>query len=139
MNALTNRIAMITASALVFGTMAFAQAPVLKAQIPFAFHAASGTLPAGAYTIRETRTAGNTALVSLHHDASNRTIFLMRQSLDVKAYAAPAVVFRCGEEGCALSAIRQADGATSYYGRQPSKHDKEMALVAVPVLSVKAD
>ena len=67
------------------------------------------------------------------------TIFLMRQSLDVKASAAPAVVFRCGEEGCVLSAIRQTDGTTSYYGKQQSKRDKEVALVAVPVLSVKAD
>ena len=139
MNALTNRIAIVAASALVFGTMAFGQTPVLKAQIPFAFQSAAGTLPAGTYTIRDARLQGSSDLVSFRHEASKRTAFLMRRSLDVSAPAAPSVVFRCGEAGCVLSAIRQSDGTTSYYGKYLSKHDKEVAMVSIPLESVKAD
>jgi hypothetical protein len=139
MNALTNRVSLIAASALVFGTMAFGQTPVLKAQIPFDFRTAWGTLPAGTYTIRDARTPARSDVVSLRNEASKQNFSLMRQMVEYEASSAPVVVFRCGADGCALSAIRQVDGTTSFYGAPQSKRDKEAALISVPVYSVKAD
>lgn len=139
MNALTNRIALIAASALAFGTIAFGQTPVLKAQIPFAFQASTANLPAGTYTIRPVHVGGTSNAVALRNEASSRTTYISRQSTDTKAPASAAVLFNCGEKGCSLMGVRQADGTVSYYGKQHSKRDKEVALVAVPLNAVKAD
>ena len=141
MNALTNLIAKFAASAVLLGTMAYGQAPAVKAKIPFEFRTSTGSLPAGVYVIKAESSAGSVNITSLRNLETRHTVFAVRISGDYKPADAgkPAVMFLCGERGCALSGVRMDDGSTSYYPNHQSARDKEVAIVAEPLRSVKAD
>ena len=93
-----------------------ASAQTLKADIPFAFHVADKTLPAGSYTVdriadgpvyllrNENGSGGAAALGQAPHDPPKAW----------KAEGSPKLVFRCGESTCTLTDLW--DGARPAYG-----------------------
>jgi hypothetical protein len=141
MNALTNLIAKFAATGVLFVTMAYGQGAAVKAQIPFDFRTATGTLPAGIYLIRTEASSGGVNITSLRNVATQHTVFAVRASAAYKPSEAgkPYVMFLCGDRGCGLSGIRMGDGTTSYYPNHLSRRDKEVAIIATSVPSVKAD
>jgi len=139
MTPITNRIATLAAAAVVLSTMAFGQTKTMKAEIPFAFSTPSGTLPAGAYIVTDESRNNDSHIAALHNANSKKVVLVLGTQKDYYKKGDSAILFRCGDKGCALSGIRTADGTVSYNAPRQSKHDKEVALVAVPVQSVKAD
>ncbi len=139
MKPITNRIATLAAAAVVLSTMAYGQTNTMKAEIPFAFSTPSGKLPAGAYVVTDESKTSGSHIAALHSANSKKVVLVLGTQKDYYKKGDSAILFLCGEKGCALSGIRTADGTVSYNVPRQSKHDKEVALVAVPVQSVKAD
>jgi hypothetical protein len=140
MNILTNRIALLAAGAVVLGSMAYGQTTSVKAEIPFAFRTSAGTLPAGVYTIRSERATGPFSVTSLGSDALKEKVFVTRLSQDYNPNnTKAAVIFHCGDAGCALDSIRSGDGMTSYYPNLHSRRDKEVAIAATGSRYVKSE
>lgn len=141
MNALTNHIAKLAAAAVFMGTLAYGQGSVVKVKVPFEFRTATGTLPAGTYTIKADPNQGNSSVTWLRNDATRHTVLAVRSMSEYKLSSAgkPVVIFRCGDDGCALKGIRTFDGTTSYYPSRQSKHDKEIAIATFVVSATKAD
>jgi len=138
MKSIMHRIAVFAASAVVLGTTAFGQTMVMKAQIPFAFHSGNATLPAGSYTL--TSDAHNaTQLTRLRNASANVAVYSVGSPNDSWAAGRTAVIFRCGSEGCRLSAIRTAAGTITYYTPGKTAREKEVAVNAVLVRASNAD
>lgn len=138
MKSLVNRIAMMAASALVLGTMAYGQTE-MKAQIPFAFHTVSGTLSAGDYVISRDVLHNGAPIVSLSNKATRKTVVVAGISSGVDGGSA-AVLFQCTEEGgCVLAGIR-APGVNYAFKTGPrSPRDREAKTVAIALSPVHAD
>ena len=111
MKNITNRFFLFAATAVFFGTTAFGQTP-MKAGIPFAFNIPGGASEAaGNYVINlDTHSNGKVLRlynVDTHHGALAITFSAgggPREQRD------PRLVFRCGNEGCALSEVWTANG-----------------------------
>jgi len=140
MKNLMNRIALFAAGAVVFGTTAFGQTVHMTAQIPFAFHTAGVTLPAGAYAITVPGADHAVRVAQLRSVATGRSVVDLGLPNDPFAKGPTAVVFRCGTAGCALTAIRTSQGTTNYpSGQKKTAGEKEVAINAVVVRTVNGD
>jgi hypothetical protein len=141
MKTMANRMIVLAAGVIALGSVAFGQSS-MKAEIPFAFHTASGTLPAGTYELRETQLGGNPHLVILRNLASQKSAFA-----GVPAYNAyrtarngSVVEFVCVERSCALKAIRTGWSSLEYATPQKSKDgEKRMAVVSIALKPLNAD
>ena len=132
MKTLANRLVMFAASAVVLGTMAYGQ--TMKAEIPFAFHTANATLPAGSYVInnRPTTAQGNT--IRMWNTSTHRGAFVMSTQSDLYQTGRSSLVFLCGKQGCSLSAIRTSRGTFTYPAPHKAARDKEaVAVVSIPL------
>ena len=137
MKTFTNRIALFAAGAVVLGTMAYGQ--TMKAEIPFAFHTANATLPAGGYVIntRSISETGNT--IRLVNAATHRGVYVMATQADPDRTGRSSLVFLCGSRGCSLSAIRTSRGTLTYPAPHKAAHDREaVAVISIP-LTLNAD
>jgi len=139
MKPITNRIAILAAAAVVLSTVAFGQTRTMKADIPFAFSTPSGALPAGAYVVSDETTRSGVHIARLRDAGFEHSAYVLSFQNDEYAKGSSAILFRCGEKGCVLSGLRSATGTVSYNVPRQSKRDKELALVAIPIQSVKAD
>ena len=109
MKSFINRFAVFAASAVVLGTMAYGQ--TMKAEIPFAFHTANASLPAGNYVIDRVSGAGFNNVLRLYNTDSHRSVVAVSTPLDMYSGTAQksAVVFACGGQGCTLREIKTRD------------------------------
>ena len=132
MKSFTNRLVMFAASAVVLGTMAYGQS-TMNAAIPFAFHTANATLPAGNYTVDRVTTATNT--MRLHNRESGRGAFVASLPVDwFNVVQKPVLVFACAEQGCTLREIRTSNGTYTYPQRGKTARDREsVSLIEVPL------
>ena len=126
MKSFTNSLVVFAAGAVVFATMAYGQ--TMKAEIPFAFHTANASLPAGSYIIDRLSGASVAASVlRLYNTDSHRSVVAVSRPLD--AYrgtaAKPSMVFACGGQGCILREIKTSNGSYSYPASGKSAHDRE--------------
>jgi hypothetical protein len=134
-----NRIALITASTLVLGSVAFGQSSTVTAKIPFEFRTPSGVLPAGDYVISNASSEGSTKVASLRSAQLKKVVLVISASKNYDAKGSTAVLFRCNEDGCVLSGLRTVDGTINYNAPRMSKHAREVAVVAAFAPSVKAE
>jgi hypothetical protein len=141
MKTIANRLIVIAASAIAFGTVAFGQTRV-TAEIPFAFHTVNGTLPAGNYEVRETSAGGASHLVLLWNTASKKGSFAGNATYNSYRTAANGTVleFACMERGCSLKAIRSVNASLEYAAPSKSKDDSgKVAVISIAVKPVNAD
>src|SRR5271169_6569579 len=110
MKTIANRLIVIAAGTIAFGTVAFGQTR-MTAEIPFAFHTATGTLPAGNYEVRETAVGGASHVVLLRNTASKKGTFAGNARLNVYRTSAKGTVieFVCTGRNCSLKAIRSVN------------------------------
>jgi hypothetical protein len=111
MKSITNRFFLFAATAVFFGTTAFGQT-TMKADVPFAFSIPGGAgASAGNYVINLDSNGGTKVLrlynVDTHHSAVAITFGAGGGPGD---QVEPRLVFRCGDEGCALSEIWTLNG-----------------------------
>ena len=132
MKTLANRLVMFAASAVVLGTMAYGQ--TMKAEIPFAFHTANGTLPAGSYVINTRSTSAAADTIRLWNTATQRGAYVMSTQSDPYHTGRSSLVFLCGNQGCSLSAIRTSKGTFTYTAPHKAARDKEaVAVISIPL------
>jgi len=141
MKTIANRMIVLAASAIAFGTVAFGQTR-MTAEIPFAFHTLNATLPAGTYEVREAQLGGNPHLVMLRNAASNKTSMLGGAVFNSyrTSPSGAAIDFVCKDGSCSLKAIRSSwsslEYATPNRGRDK---EKSMAVVSIALKSVNTD
>jgi hypothetical protein len=139
MNTLVKKIMTVAAGAMVIGTMAYGQT-VMKAQIPFAFRTTGSTLPAGEYSVGRLDTHGSMPIATLQNGSTLHKVLVPGGIKDSVKAGNPAVMFRCTENGgCVLTGIRTYDSVVSYNTGYKSAHDKESALIVIPLRAVNAD
>jgi len=137
MKTLANRLVMFAASAVVFGTMAYGQ--TMKAEIPFAFHTANATLPAGSYAINTRATNSSDRTIRLWNTATQRGVYVMGTQADPDRSGRSSLVFLCSNQGCSLSAIRTSERTFTYPAPHKAARDKEaVAVISIP-LTLKGD
>jgi hypothetical protein len=139
MKTIANRLAFFAATAVVLGTLAYGETRSMKVEVPFDFRTSAGQLPAGAYwvTAESSQTGSNYAF--LKAAASRKHVIILGFQRDYKATGSGALIFRCGDLGCALTGIRTDAGTTSYNPGHLSNRDREVAILAAPTHAVKAD
>jgi hypothetical protein len=140
MKTFVNRMFLFAAGAVVLGTMAYGQTQ-MTAKIPFAFRTTAGTLPAGTYSVNQLPGSGFNGGIKLWNTDSHQTALVMGAPRD--SYSLPtrsAMVFACGNEGCALSAIKTTAGTYHYAAPRRSKRDKEtLSMISIPVVAVQGE
>jgi hypothetical protein len=135
MKSFTNRLATFAASAVVLGTMAYGQT-TMKAEIPFAFHTANATLPAGNYAVDRLTTATNT--MRLYNTQTRRSVFVGSLPVDwYSTVAKPVLVFACAEQRCTLREIKTSNGTYSYPAAHKQAHDRDAVSTIEIGLTVK--
>jgi hypothetical protein len=141
MKSFTNRLAIFAASAVVLGTMAYGQTS-MNAEIPFAFHTANASLPAGNYTITRLAGASVTNTLRLYNTESHRSVLAASLPIDVVRTAAekPVLVFACTEQVCTLSDIKTSNGTYSYPAARKTAHDREaVSMIEIPLTPRNGD
>jgi hypothetical protein len=141
MKSFINRLVVFAASTVVLGTMAYGQ--TLKAEIPFAFHTANASLPAGNYMIDRVSGTGVAAnVLRLYNTDSHRSVVAVSTPLDPYrgAPGKPSMVFACGGQGCILREIKTSTGLYSYPASGKSAHDREtVSLIEVRLTTRNSD
>jgi hypothetical protein len=140
MKTIANRLIVIAASTIAFGTVAFGQTR-MTAEIPFAFHTANSTLPAGTYEVRETSVGGASHVVLMRNVASQKSAFAGNPTYNAwrKASAAPVLEFVCVERSCSLKAIRTNTASLEYVVPKSKDDAGKIAVVSIPLKPLNAD
>jgi hypothetical protein len=125
---------MIAAAAMAVAACS-ASAQSLKADVPFAFQTAAGTLQPGIYQIH----VGHDGIVFWRNLETNRSVMTKPAGpQDAKAEwkDTPRVVFECVEGRCALLTLYAADGnpALRFFGLKSKTGDTQIAMVPLTVV-----
>lgn len=110
MKSITNRFVLLATAAVVCGTAAYGQT-TLKADVPFAFRIPGGGSAIGSYVIH-LNTTGSAKVAEFYNKDTHRAVLAFVNAVpDVGAREIqPRLIFRCGDDGCALSQIWTPDG-----------------------------
>jgi len=141
MKTIANRLIVFAVSAIAFGTVAFGQTRMV-AEIPFAFHTAKGTLPAGTYELRDTQVGGAPHMVILRNTVTYQSGFAGNPTFNAYRTAGngSALVFSCVEKNCALTAVRTSGYSLEYRAPRISRNEEgKVAVISIPVRQVNAD
>ena len=141
MKTIAKRILVIAGSVIALGTTAFGQNR-MTAEIPFAFHTATGTLPAGTYEFSPGRAAGMDNIVAIRSSATRQSSFAGQAIYNVynKAHGAPVAEFTCIRGTCTLTAVRTWSGSYEYAApRKPKDVEKNLAVISVPLKPISTD
>jgi hypothetical protein len=140
MKTIANRLIIIAASAIAFGSVAFGQTR-MTAEIPFAFHTVSGTLPAGTYEFRETSVGSASHMVLIRNTASQKSAFAGNPTYNAyrKGADSPVLEFACVERGCSLKAIKTAWASLEYVVPKNKDDSGKVAVVSIPLKPLNAD
>jgi hypothetical protein len=138
MKTLANRLSMFAASAVLLGTMAYGQERI-KAEIPFAFHTATASLPAGTYEF-DHRVGDAVSTIRLISSESHKAVFAGSLPLDTHNAAnnRPSAEFLCRNGNCELRAITTYAGTYRYPPARKSGRDKEtLSVLRIQLAEVK--
>ena len=141
MKTIANRFFVLAASAVAFGTVAFGQVK-LTADIPFAFHTAVGSLPAGKYEFNRSTGAGGASTVMIRSTATWKSYFVGNGNRNdfVRATNSPNIEFVCGKNDCTLRAVRTGQGSIEYAAPRKSKDpEKSLAVISIPLKTLSTD
>jgi hypothetical protein len=140
MKMFANCMMLSAASAVVLGTLAYAQTPnLVKAAVPFAFETTTGTMPAGEYTITHHDAYGGLALLIFHNKTTGQNMLAVGSPADSYKAGSPAILFQCVNGACSLTGLRGENGAVAINsGRKAAGHDS-VAAIAVPLRATVAD
>lgn len=109
-----------------------ASAQTMKADVPFAFRTANGTLEAGTYTVSIDRAAGTVHIYQAHGNENAFLLPLARIGTDRQSAA--KLVFSCGADHCTLVQIWSGPYSAAYeFARPKTDRDEETSLVAIAV------
>jgi len=139
MKTIANRIIVIAASVIALGTVAYGQT-TMTAEIPFAFRAASATLPAGTYTFDTSSGIAHSVVIrnAATLNATFAGVALVNPFRGTKG--APVAEFTCVGRSCTLTALRSPSGSLEYAGpSKPKRSEDKVAVISVPLKTVSTD
>jgi hypothetical protein len=138
MKTIANRLIVFAAGVFALGSVAYGQTR-MTAEIPFAFHTATASLPAGTYQFAPQANSGGHMVVIRNVETRNASLagWAVHNVYDT-AKNKPVVEFLCGANGCSLKAIRTAAGSLEYPAQHKSKK-AEVAVISVPLKSLATD
>jgi hypothetical protein len=138
MKSFTNRLVIFAASAVALGTMAYGET-AMKAEIPFAFHTANATLPAGNYIVDRLTTATNT--LRLYNTDTRRGAFVGSIVNDwFSSVNKPVIVFSCVGQRCTLREIKTSKGTYTYPEPHKTARTREtVSLIEIPLTARNGD
>jgi hypothetical protein len=138
MKTIANRILVIAASVIALGTVAYGQT-TMTAAIPFAFHAAQATLPAGTYTF-DTH-AGIAHNIVIRNQATLHATFGGVAILNdySRTNGASIAEFTCVGKDCTLTAVRTRHGSLEYAAPKARKPEDKVAVISFPLRALNAD
>jgi hypothetical protein len=131
MTSLTNRFFLFAASAVFFGTTAFGQT-TMKADVPFAFHIRGGASEAaGNYVIHLDTQSGGKVVRLYNADTYHSAVAITyRAGGGPLEKVDPRLVFRCNEDGCALSEVWTLNGGYALAHGKTRAHEY---LASIPL------
>jgi hypothetical protein len=130
MKSITNRFFLFAATAVFFGTTAFGQNP-MKASVPFSFSVRGGAVAAGDYVVNVDSHYGSKVVRLYNADTHQAAVALTFGAGGGPAeHIQPRLVFRCGDEGCALSEVWTANGG---YALPQGKIRAHQYLASIPL------
>lgn len=126
------RILILTAATI--GASALYAQPKLNANVPFAFTAGKGVMPAGAYEVSIIPTNGSGGSVKLVHIASRRTVLAITSGSGASADS--SLAFRCAANACALTEVALGPGRAAYAvpAATPKADDREVLMTRVRLM-----
>jgi hypothetical protein len=130
MKSITNRLFLFAATAVFFGTTAFGQTTL--ANVPFAFSVPGGaSIAAGNYVINLDAHYGGKVVRLYNADTHQAAVAITFSAGGGPAEQSnPRLVFRCGDEGCALSEVWTANAG---YALTPVKIRTHEYLASIPL------
>ena len=134
MKTFMNRIAIFAASAVVLGSMAYAQG-TLTAEIPFEFKVSGKAMPAGSYTVIDRAPISGTHVTAIRNRETFTSAMAVSGALDTqgKPNAAPSLLFACVKGTCELAAVKTVDGTRTYHPNLKLSAREKEALAMVEV------
>jgi hypothetical protein len=126
---ITNRLMVIAVSAAALGTMAYGATETAKAEIPFAFHTAGRTLPAGSYEVTR-NFAGVNGMIRIWNTETLKAAIVMGVSNDAPGTNLTVLRFYC-DDGCELIGVRSRNNLVTL---QPHRKAwRQTAVIEIPV------
>ena len=110
MKSITNRFFLFAATAVFFGTTAFGQ--TTKAGIPFSFSIPGGASEAAGNYVVNVDTHNSGKVLRLYNTDTHHAVVAIAFSTGggPREKVDPRLVFRCNDEGCALSQVWTVNG-----------------------------
>ena len=126
---ITNKLMVIAVSAAALGTMAYGATETATAEIPFAFHSAGATLPAGSYEVVR-NFAGVYGMIRMQNTATRKAAIVMGISSEAPGTNVTSLRFSC-EDGCELVGVRSRNNWVTITPHR--KLRRETATIEIPV------
>ena len=138
MKTLANRLIVFATGVFALGTLAYGQTR-MTAEIPFAFHTVTASLPAGTYQFTPQPNSGGRSVV-IRNTETRKVSFAGNSLVDTyrRASDKPVVEFLCSRDNCALKAIRTSSGSLEYSVPRKLKN-AEVAVISVPLKTFATD
>jgi len=108
---IANRLMIIAVSAAALGTMAYGATETSTAQIPFAFHTAGRTLPAGSYGVAR-NFAGVNGMIRICNTETLKAAVVLGISNQAPGTSVTALRFSC-DDGCELIGVRSRNNVVT--------------------------
>jgi hypothetical protein len=126
---IANKLMVIAVSAAALGTMAYGATETATAQIPFAFHVAGRTLPAGSYAVTR-NFAGINGMIRVWNTESLKAAIVSGVAGDAPSTNVTALRFYC-DDGCELVGVRSRNNMVTI---QPHRKSwRQTAVIEIPV------
>jgi len=126
---ITNKLMVVALSAAALGTMAYGATEKATAQIPFAFHTAGATLPAGSYEVTR-NFAGVNGMIRVWNTKTLKAAIVMGISSEAPGTNVATLRFSC-DDGCELVGVRSRNNVVTIQPHR--KLRRETAVIEIPV------
>jgi hypothetical protein len=128
---ITNKLMVIAVSAVSLGTMAYGATETATAQIPFAFHTAGTTLPAGSYQVTRDF-AGIRGMIQMRNTESQKGAIVMGLASDAPGTNLTVLRFAC-DDGCELVGVRGRNSLVTIQSHWKPRRATATAIIEIPV------
>jgi hypothetical protein len=135
---------MMVAAAALAVVAGVASAQGLKAEVPFSFHAAGTTMPAGTYWVSSLSDMSGVPMFRLLSVADRKPVIVLSRSGVTKGkglYSDAKLVFRCTDGNCSLAQIWTGTAHGAYEVPTPKARtaDEKASLIEIVAERTKAE
>ena len=142
MKNLVNKMMVAAAAMAVVAGVASAQG--MKAEVPFSFHAAGASMPAGTYWVTPLSQLNGTPMFRLLNSDEKKPVVVLSRTELTKGkgiYTDAKLVFRCSDGDCSLAQIWTGTGRGAFEVPAPKARtaDEKAALIEIVAERTKGE